>query len=212
MSDNTDTVNYDYDEEAAGHADDFVNRIDHSAAYEGAFTRVWPFKAKTGTKGVHFEFEAPGGAKTTFDLYTVKEDGTKLFSYNMLMAMLTIMGLKGLRSKPGVIEAYNEDTNKREETTGETFPDLCGKSIGVVLQKELYTKGTGKEGYRMNLLGTFHTGTRLTASEMREGVKKADAEQGKLARMVRGLKTKDSRTVTSAEPAQPSQGLPAGDY
>lgn len=212
MSDNTETVGYDYDEEAAGHADDFINRIDHSAAYEGVFTRVWAITAGTGTKGVHFEFEAPGGAKSSFDIYTMKSDGTKLFSYNLLMAMLTILGLKGLRSKPGAIEAYSEEENRRVETTGETFPDLCGKKIGVVLQKELYTKSSGKEGYRMNLLGSFNAETRLTASEIREGVRKADPENGKLAKMVRGLRTKDSRTVKPAEPDQPSQAVPQGDY
>lgn len=212
MSDTETSVSYDYDDSAAGHAEDFANRIDKSDAFIGKFTNAWALVSKTkddgsgGTSGIHFEFEGAGGERGQADIYTVKKDGTKLFGYNMVMAMMLIMGVKGLKTKKGEIEGFVD--GKREKMEGDVFPDLIGKSIGVIFQKELYTKNDGKEGSRYNLIATFHPETKLTASEIKE--KKVKPE--KFERIMRGLKTKDSRTAQAAEPAQPSQALPAGDY
>ena len=213
MSDNLDTgISYDYDDSAAGHAEDFANRIDKSDAFIGTFTNAWALTSKVkddgsgGTSGIHFEFEGAGGERGQADIYTVKKDGTKLFGYNMVMAMMLIMGVKGLKTKKGEIEAFVD--GKREKIEGDTFPDLIGKRIGVIFQKELYNKQDGKEGARYNLIATFHPDSKLTASEIKE--KKVKPE--KFERIMRGLKTKDSRTVQVPEPSQPSQGLPAGDY
>ena len=212
MSETDTSVSYDFDESAAGHAEDFANRIDKSDAFIGKFTNVWALVSKTkddgsgGTSGIHFEFEGTGGERGQADIYTIKKDGTKLFGYNMVQAMMLIMGVQGLKTKKGEIEGFVD--GKREKMEGDVFPDLIGRSIGVIFQKELYTKSDGKEGSRYNLIATFHPETRLTASEIKE--KKVKPE--KYERIMRGLKTKDSRTAQAPEPAQPSQALPAGDY
>lgn len=202
------SVDYGYDEDAAGHAEDFANRIDTSGMFVGVFKRVWALQShEKGTHGMHFEFDA-NGSTANFDLWTMNKEKTeKFFGYNMVQAMQLLLGIKGLKAKKGKIEAYNSETNKREETEGDTFPDLCGKTIGVVLQRENYNKADGKETFRINLLMAFHPESKLTASEIRE--KKPAA---KLERVLRGLKNKDSRTKTAAEPAQPNQSLPSGDY
>lgn len=202
------TTNYEYDPDAASKADDVASRIDTSAAYIGQFKSVHAFKSSKGTEGMHFEFTSPGGGSAGFDLYTRKEDGTVVFGMNQLQAMMAILGLRGLRAQQGMFEAYDFDEGKRVEKTGEIFPDLCGKTIGLVLQKEKYTKNNGQEGYRMNLFGIFHPDSRLTASEIKE--RKAQPE--KLEKMLRGLKDKDTRRAVTAEPAQPSVGAPDGAY
>lgn len=212
MSENETPISYDYDENAAGHAEDFANRIDKSDAFVGKFTNVWALVSKTkddgsgGTSGIHFEFEGDGGERGQADIYTIKKDGTKLFGYNMVQAMMLIMGVKGLKTKKGEVEIFED--GKRVKAEGDTFPDLIGRKIGVIFQKELYTKSDGKEGSRYNLIATFHPETRMTASEIKE--KKVKPE--KYERIMRGLKTKDSRIAAAPEPSQPSQGLPAGDY
>jgi hypothetical protein len=195
-------VEFSYDPEAAGKADDVANRIDTSAAYVGQFKLVHAFASSKGTAGLHFEFGSPGGGTASFDCYTHKEDGTPVFGNNQVQAMMAILGLKGLKSDVGKYEAWDKDEGKRLETEGDTFPDLCGKDIGLVLQKEKYTKGNGSEGFRMNLYGVFHPVTKFTASELKE--KKAKPE--KLEKMLRALKDKDSRTPTTAEPSQPQVG------
>lgn len=202
-------TNYDYDPEAAGKADDVASRIDTSAAYIGRFKAVYAIKSeKTGTEGIYFEFQSPGGGSADFSVYTRKEDGTTTFGMNQVQAMMTILQLRGLRSVPGKFEAYDSDEGKRVEKQGEVFPDLLDKDIGLVLQKERYTKNNGSEGFRMNLYGIFDPKTRLTASEIRE--RKVQPE--KLEKILRSLKDKDTRKTggATAEPAQPSVGAVEG--
>lgn len=191
---------YVYDSEAASKADDVANRIDQSAAYVGQFAVVHAIESTKGTTGLHFEFESPGGGKAGFDCWTHKEDGTPVFGNNQVQAMMAVLGLKGLKSVEGKHEAWED--GKRVEVEGEVFPELCKKDIGLVLQKEKYTKGDGKEAFRMNLYGIFHPVTKFTSSELKE--KKAKPE--KLEKMLRALKDKDSRVAATAEPAQPTVG------
>lgn len=202
------TVNYDYDPDAAGKADDVASRIDTSGAYKGQFKLVHAMTSSKGTEGLHFEFQSPGGGSASFDVYTRKEDGTPTFGNNQVQAMMTILGLRGLKSQPGKFEAWDNDEGKRVETDGEVFPELCGKEIGLVLQKEKYTKNNGQEGFRMNLYGIFDAGSMLTASEIKE--KKVKGE--KLEKMLRSLKDKDSRKPVAAETPQPSVGGVEGAY
>jgi len=202
-------MNYEYDENAASHADDFANRIDENGPYVGVFKRAEAIEsANTGTKGIRFEFEAPGGGTAQFSLYTEKEDGTRIFGFNIVQAMMTMMGLRGLKSAPGKVMQYDEDAGKSIEVDGEVYPDLIGKSIGVFLQKELYTKRDGKDGSRMNLVSVFHPESKLTASEIKERKVKPE----KFERILRSLKTKDSREKKASEPSQPGLGAPVGDY
>lgn len=202
------TTSYEYDEQAAGKADDVASRIDQSAAYIGRVKVAYAIKAKSGTEGIHFEFESPGGGSANFDLYTRKEDGTVVFGMNLVQAMMTVLGLKGLTTTKAKYEQYDFDQGKRVEVEGEIFRDLMDKDIGLVLQKEKYTKGDGKESFRMNLYGVFHSVTRLTASEIKD--RKQQPE--KLEKILRSLKDKDSRVAAATEPAQPSVGVPSGSY
>lgn len=202
------TVNYDFDADAASKADDVASRIDASAAYIGQFKVVHAFKSIKGTEGMHFEFMSPGGGSASFDVYTRKEDGTPVFGSNQIQAMMAILGLRGLKSVEGKFEAYDFDVGKRTERSGDIFPELAGKDIGLVLQKEKYTKNNGQEGYRMNLFGVFHPVSRLTSSEIKE--RKATPE--KLEKMLRSLKDKDSRKAVVADTPQPSVGGVEGAF
>lgn len=201
---------YGYDEEAAVAADNIANRISENAAYVGSFTRVEDLTSQKGTKGVYFEFECPGGGKTNFTLYTKKAEGEVInVGMNKLQAMLTILGLKhGLRAQPGKVQKWDEDEGKRVEADGMVFPDLIGKPIGLVFQKELYTGNDGKDRDRMELVMSFDATSKLSASEIKE--RKAKPE--KLDKVVRGLKTRDNRVKQAAEPSQPAVGASAGDF
>lgn len=198
---------YDYDPDAAGHADDVANRIDESAAYVGQFKRAEAVVSQQkGTEGMLLEFELPNGGSTEFTLWTRKADGTPIFGMNQLQAILTIFNLKGLSSVPGTVQEYDADLGKRVEVDGEVFPDLLKKPIGVILQKEKYTSNSGRDSYRMNLFGIFHPESRLTASEIKERKVKPE----KFEKMLRGLKDKDSRKKKEAEPSQPAMGADGG--
>lgn len=203
-------MNYDYDEEAASHADDFANRIDEGGLYIGKFKRADALETDKGTKGIYFELEVPGGGTTAFPLYTEKEDGTRIFGFNKVQALMTIFGLKRLSTKPGMVSVFDPEEGKRVEQEGEIYPDLLDKDIGCALEKELYTNNSGKDSYRMNLATFFHPTTKLTASEIRERKVKPE----KIERIQRQVaKVRDNRTKKEVEPAQPGAGAPAaGEY
>lgn len=202
-------MNYEYDDDAAGHADDFANRLDESGAYVGKFTKAESIVAGSGTKGIRFEVEVPGAGKAQFSLYTEKDDGSRIFGFNMVQGMMYLFGLKTLKTAPGKVMQYDEDQGKSVEVDGEVYPDLIGKDIGIVLQKELTTRKDGKDGYRMNLALVFHPTSRFTVSELKD--RKAKPE--KLEKVLKGLKNKDSREKRTPEPATPSAGAPIeGSY
>lgn len=201
------TIEFTYNEEQAAKADDIANRIDTSGAYVGVLTRAEATESQGGTQGLVLELDAGSAGKCEFTLWTRKEDGSSAFGMAFVQSIMMMMGLRGLRSVAGRVSRWDNDTNQRVEVDGEVFPDLLGKRIGLVLQKELTSKKSGGDSYRMNLYGVFHHESRLTASEMKE----RKTMPAKLDKLLKSLKDKDSRKPSAAEPATPSM-TPAGNY
>lgn len=140
-------------------------------------------------------------------LWTRKEDGSNAFGMNFVQSIMMMFGLRGLKSAPGKIMQWDDDAGQRVEVDGETFPELCSKRIGLVLQKELTSKKSGGDSYRMNLYGVFNHETKLTVGEIRE----RKTTPAKLDKLLKSLKDKDSRKATTTEPAQPAMA-PTGGF
>jgi len=201
---------YSFNEEQASKADDFANRLDTSGAYVGTFTKAFGATSQKGTEGITLEFDAGSAGKTEVTLWARKDDGEPAFGMNFLQSIMLMLGLRSLKSVTGTVEAWDNDANKRIEQDGEVFPELMGKRIGLVLQKELTTKQSGGDSYRMNVYGVFHHESKLTASEIKE----RKVQPAKLDKLLKSLKDKDSRKA-HAEPAQPSMAVtdaPTGTY
>lgn len=197
------TTSYEFDERAATKADDAASRIAENGAYPGHFKKAWAVtSSRTGTEGIAFSFDSPGQGTAEFTLWTRKEDGTEIFGWNQVSAIMFLLGIKSLTSERGMIEMWDEDVGKRIEQEGDVFPALCNKPIGLVLQKEWYSKDNGGDGSRMNLYGVYDSATKLMMSELKE--KKTTPV--KLERLLKGLKTKDSRKAAANEPHQPALG------
>lgn len=201
-------INYEFNEELAQRGDSAASRLD-TGPVVGVFKRAWAVQSEnTGTHGVELEFEEPSGGKATTTLWTQREDGTPVFGQSLLQAAMYLMGVKSLKSEPGKIEKYDEDAKGRVEVDGDTYPALCNKPIGVVWQKELYSKNNGSDGDRLNIVMFYQPETKLTMTELKERVTKPQ----KLEKLLKTLKVKDTRKK-SAEPAQPSIGGAAlGDF
>lgn len=202
-------ISYNYDEVNAAAADKAASQINENGAYVGRFKKAWAIQSQnTGTHGIEFEFDSPGNGSASFTLYTQKEDGTVVFGKSFVDAMLFFFGVKRLNSIEGTVSQYSEADKGRIDVPGDVFPDLCEKSIGIVLQKEVYTKGNGGEGSRLSLVGVFQPETRLMYTE----VKEKKTSPVKLDRLLKGLKTKDTRRKTD-DTAQPAMGgVAAGEY
>lgn len=201
-------IEYVYNEEQAVTADKAANVLNEGGGYVGVFKKAHAITASTGTQGIEFEFDSPGNGVANFTLYTQQEDGTPAFGSAFVSAIMYLMGgMKGLKSEVGEIEVYDAEAKARVKVQGETFPALCNKQIGVVLQKELYTNKQNNDAMRMSLIGLYQPETRLMMSELKENKTKAV----KLDRLLKGLKVKDARKK-GVEVAQPDMGGVAGDY
>ena len=205
-------MDFEYNEKQVQEADKAADAITESGTYVGTFTAVNGIDAASGAKGLQFNFNAPGIGDASFNLYTHGKDGNEIFGMNQVQAIMFLCGVKSLKATKGKTEKWEDDgTGKRVkvEVEGNTYPALCAKPIGLVLQKELYTTNKGGSGARINLYGTFQAETQLMSSEIKNKVTKPV----KLARLIAGLKTKDSRKAATPESAQPSMGaLPDGDW
>ena len=202
------TVLYEYNEVAALNADKAASRISEGGAYVGTFKKVWAIEADSGAKGISFIFESPGNGTIEFNQYTIGKDGSEIRGANFVNAMMFMLGLKSLKSEPGLAEVYDKEQGARVEVEVEAFPAMCGKPLGLMFQRELRTYN-GKNQDNLNLEAVFQPETKLLLSE----VKERKTIPVKYERMLRVcLKVKDSRKPEAAEPNQPSVGAAAGEY
>lgn len=196
---------YNLDPQAARKADTTGGMITEIGKYIGIFTQAVDVTASTGTKGIALAFQSTAGQKARISLYTQKSSGEKLMGFDALSAIMTCLSLRSITPKPGVYLKWDASTKSEEKFNGEIFPELCGKSIGVLLETEDYPKNDGGIGTRMVLKGVFQASTELTASEILD--KKTTPEQ--LPRMVQSLRHRPIRGAKPAPAAHSSSG-PAG--
>lgn len=157
---------YQLDSNAARKADSTGNQINEIGKYVGRFTQAEDIVAKTGTRGIAMTFESDAGQKARISLYTMKADGTRIMGFDSLMAILTCMSLRGIKPQPGIVKVWDNDQRKEVERQGFVFPDLCIKSIGLLLETEEYKKQDGGLANRMVLAGVFRAEDEFTASEI----------------------------------------------
>lgn len=194
---------YALDTNSARKADSTGNQINEIGKYVGKFTQAEDIVAKTGTRGIALNFESDAGQKTRISLYTLKSDGTRIMGFDSLMAILTCMGLRGIKPQPGTVKVWDNDQRKEVERSGSVFPELCTKAIGLLLETEEYEKQDGGLANRMVLAGVFRANDEFTASEILD--KKTRPEH--LEKMVARL---HHRPLKGAK--KPVQAPPAGGY
>lgn len=180
---------YQLDTQAAKQADETGKFIKETGKYKGKFTKAEALTATTGTQGIAFTFVADSGQVANFSIYTVKGDGTKLSSFQTLMALMACMKLRNVSDpKVGVTTKYDFDAKADVQYEAPLLLDLMNKPIGVILQSCEYEKQkdrvpTGEYGWKIELQGAFDSATELTASEILGGVTKPE----KLAKMIATL-------------------------
>lgn len=203
------TFTFEYDDDLAKKADDAASRLTEPGAYVGQFKQaVVKVSDKKGAKGFDLSFEVPGVGVAELSLWTHSAEDKPYSDANYLNAIMYLLGVRTLKSETAVIEKYDFDLKERVDTEVETIPSLCGKPVGLVLQKELYSKTKGGTAERLLIAGVYQPETKLTVTELKE--KKTTPV--KLERLLKALKVKDSRKAEKEEPAQPSLGGVDGGY
>lgn len=171
-------------------ADQIGRFIKETGKYQGTITRAEAVKSKQHTDGVEFTFLSDDGREAEYlTLWTIKQDGTHLSDYKKLMAIMACCQVKSISPKPMMVKKYDRDAGAKVDTQITGFPELTGKKIGLLLQKELYTKDDGSDGSSLRIYAAFQHGTELTATEILDR-KTSPVALGKL---VEGLGDKDNR-------------------
>lgn len=178
----------------ARRADQFSSVIRESGKYVGIITRAEKLLSRGGTQGVGISFKSDDGASANYlDLYTVKENGDTLRGHSIVQAILCCTKTKVATEGEITFGRWDPDLREMVDATEVGYPELMGKRIGFVLQKELTTHSiTGQDVDRMTVLAVFEAGTELTASEILD--KKTKAEKLPLImKMLERNPVRDSR-------------------
>lgn len=170
------------------------NYVSESGAYAGRITSAeWTVSSQKGTKGIELSFETADGLKANYlTLWYERADGSQLSGAKMLNA---IMGCTK-------VTALNSVVQNGQNGAQYMCPELANKSIGLVLQKVLYTKNDGQDGYKFEIRIPFIPQTGKTLAEQL-GNKDAVA----IDNILKSLTDKDDRTQGHA-PTSSSQGQP----
>ncbi|SCX92674.1 hypothetical protein SAMN05216420_101355 [Nitrosospira sp. Nl5] len=181
---------YDLNPEAAKQAEQ--GRISETGKYAGAFTRAEAVTSKKSTEGIEFTFRSADGRDADFlTLWTYNADGKELFGLKVLNALMTCMRVKQIKPVHAQIEKWMD--GGKQKTDADVFPELMNKPVGVLLQKEHYTKNDGSMGSKLNLVGCFEASTEMTASEILNKATKAE----RLGSIVSSLRDKALPAATT---------------
>ncbi|RIJ00258.1 hypothetical protein DXK93_27235 [Achromobacter sp. K91] len=203
---------YALDPAAAKAAESTGSRIAEKGKYKGKFTRAQHVVSEKGTFGIDFDFVAEGGQKARFAIYTQREDGTQVYGFKQLSAIMACLALRGLADpKETPAKVYDYDQQREVDVVVPQFTELLGKPVGLLFTMEEYRPGK----WRPNLAGAFQASTELVASEILE--RKTQPLQ--LAKMVQALRDKTYRgaaggsidegnRAAAAAGADPSDDIP----
>ena len=180
----------------------FGGRIETSGAYIGRLTMAKERTAKTGTRGIEFNFEADDGRVARYlTLWVARANGDKIeYPYSLLSALMACLDLKKIDSSADMVDEWNAATGQWAPAEAQVFPALMNKPIGLLLQRE-EREWEGKTYVSMKIVQFFDPKDRSTPSEIMSGSRSGQA----LEKMVTSLR----ETVVRAD-APPAGAAPVG--
>lgn len=168
--------------------------IQDGGAYVVKITSAKMVSARSGSEGVELSCETKEGLKANYlTLYYSKSDGTPIKSgTNALNALMFLTRSTSLSMQNNGSEMI--------------VPELIGKEVGLCLQKRLYTKGDGSDGFSFEIVMPFGPSQMATVKEITDK-KPASAVSAWVSR----YQDKDERNQGAA-PYQQSGGNQMPDY
>ena len=154
--------------------------------------------ASTGTHGIEFSVQTKDGLKGRYiNIYYAKKDNTPVSGgqsiLNAIMGLLKIPAISFLQSN-------------RDGAQVNCVPEIEGKTIGLFLQKKLYTKNDGSDGYQFEMKTPFDPATGKTLRELVN-----DIPANTIDRMTAAYKDSDERKAPQGNGGYPPSGPDVGD-
>jgi hypothetical protein len=188
---------YNLNPEQAKQADNVGLRIADSGKYIGVFTRAEAITSKNDTEGIEFAFKATSNQEADFlTLWTHNKEGKEIYGLKQLNALMTCMKVRTLAPAQGQVEKWIDGAKAKVSAT--IYPELMGKKIGLLLQREEYQKNDGTIGSKFSIYACFDADTELVASEILDKV----VSPVKLPKILATLKDRPMQ-------ARPAGGAPA---
>lgn len=190
-------MGFTFDAEAAKKAGT-SSMINETGAYEGAILHAhYSFGTDSQSQTLELGFDSNGMKANYLRINFVNREGEPTFGMDTVSALLWAAGVR---------EAQPQQRQTPEGMVW-ALPAIEGKTVGLVLQKELRTKTTdGSDTYQMNIRHVFQAKTRLTYAELSD---KAPAEA--IDKLMLTLKDVDKRQPTAASGAPGGRGGPTGN-
>jgi len=141
-------------------------RIEEAGKYIGVIKHMEFITAKSGTTGFEIEFETDNKESASLSIWTEKKDGTPLGGVHKINALLACSGVRGLTPTNAQLEKYDFDAKERVMKNCIVAPEVAGKRIGFLLQRENYQNDSGEWKHQMNFFSCFHSQSELMAKEI----------------------------------------------
>ncbi len=171
--------------------------ISETGAYEVEITSAIYTFGKDGSQSQALEIsiDANGLKGNYIRINFLGKDGQQTFGMGLVNALMWAAQVK--QAQPQQVQG--------QDGVEWHCPALVGRKAGLFLQKVLYTKNDGGDGYKFEVRHVFQPGTRKTYAEYAEN---SPAET--IATLEATMKDKDERTNTGDPQFSGGRGAPQG--
>lgn len=154
--------------------------ISETGAYEGVITSAIYTFGKDGSlsQALELSLDSNGVKANYLRINFLGKDGSQTFGMGLITALMWAAQVKQAQAQ----QVQGPDGPEWQ------CPALVGKKVGLFLQKNLYTKNDGSDGFRFEVRHVFQPGTRKTYAEHADN-KPAEA----IAALELSMKDRDER-------------------
>jgi hypothetical protein len=172
-----------------------IGRINATGRYEGTFTRAEAMKSGKGSIGIEFDFKSDDGATASFlGVWRLNGKGEELSGAKIVDALMLLLRAKSSAPVMATVDKWDKTASAVIKQKCLVYPELMGKPIGLLLQKEHDTYN-GLPTEKMIIYGCYDIASGKTPMEI---VDKKPA--GGLAGIVASLKDKVAKPKAGATP------------
>lgn len=147
---------------------DAGGRIESTGKYVGVIKSMEFITSKNGAQGFEVNFETDSKEYSTFTIWTVSKDGNPLSGTHKVNALLACCGVRSLTPTDQQLEKWDYEISQKVKKTCVVAPEVAGKRIGLLLQRENYLNGQGQQRHQMNFFASFNAESELMAKEVLE--------------------------------------------
>lgn len=145
---------------------DAGGRIEQTGKYVGVIKSMEFVTAKSGAQGFEISFESDAKEYTTITIWTVSKEGQPLSGTHKVNALLACCGVRSLTPTDQQLEKYDFESRQKVKRLCTVAPEMTGKRIGLLLQRENYLNGQGQQRHQMNFFAAFNAESELMAKEV----------------------------------------------